>query len=383
MSDRKRLSPSPEFGVKSRYKATSSLRSVVNWYFPWFMLAFGLAVMAYLVREYFALVTLYYKRPWALYLLVIIPFLAWHVIRRDERRRPSLIYSRLSLLTAVSPGRGIYLRWLAPILRIMGLSLLIFIMSGPVVRKVHVERDEKGIDIVVALDISGSMENGDILPNRLEAAKEVVERFISKRPHDRIGLVLFGQNAYPYCPLTLDHKVVTELLRKVQLRTIDPGRATAIGDALGTALNMLRKSDAPTRVIILVTDGLNNSGIISPKEAADYASRMGVKIYTILMGDPNYRSRGLFGALLGPSRPTVNPKLLEEISAKTGGTSYLAADRAALYSKFQRILDQMERKTFVTKIVQDEDMGHAMLIPVFMLLGTELLLGWWLSRRLP
>jgi Ca-activated chloride channel family protein len=192
------------------------------------------------------------------------------------------------------------------------------------------------------------MEATDLLPNRLEAAKRVVDDFIKRRRSDKIGLVVFGREAFTHCPLTLDYSVLRTMLAEMQLGLID-GAATAIGNAVGVALARLRKSDAKSRVIILLTDGDNNSGNVTPSQAARYAHAMGVKVFTILMGPKEGEvtaGRDLFGRPIRVRRQyPVNPKLLQEIAAKTGGKAYRATDRQALEQNFESILDELDKST--------------------------------------
>ena len=164
------------------------------------------------------------------------------------------------------------------------------------------------------------------MPNRMEAAKMVIQDFVRRRPSDRIGLVIFGREAFTDIPLTLDHGTFLRMLADLHVGIID-GRATAIGNGIGVALNRLRKSEAKSKVIIVLTDGENNAGNIAPEQAARYAQTLGVKIYTVLAGNSDGEAAV---AHAGQQRQPVNPKLLEEIASMTGGTPYLATDTRAL-----------------------------------------------------
>jgi Ca-activated chloride channel homolog len=372
--------PSEEVGVSSYFKKNKGLEISTNKIFPVLLFLFIMGIVAWIVhlsiRELHKPFNL--QAPKRLWFLLIIPVLGIFYMFKEKKRHPNFGYSRLALLSSIKPGLRTYFKSLPPIFRLAALGLFIFAFARPELSNTYEDSDEQGIDIVFALDISLSMRATDIDPDRLVAAKEVMSKFIKNRPKDRIGLVVFGQYAYPYCPLTLDHKAVQRLLRKVKLRTIDSGKATAIGEALGTSLNMIQKTKSKSKVVILLTDGANNAGEMGPKEAAQYASTLGVKIHTILMGNPNKNS-GF--SLFGRQAP-VDPRLLEYISSKTGGISYLATDKRALEKRFQKLLDKMKKTKFVQKIPIHKGIQSRYIAGGIILLLIELLLSLtWLRRN--
>ncbi len=234
---------------------------------------------------------------------------------------------------------------------------------------------------MVTLDLSGSMEETDLQPNRLEAAKAVIQDFVTRRRGDRIGLVIFGREAYTYTPLTLDHGTFLRMLAELQPGIVD-GRGTAIGNGLGVALSRLRKSDAKSKVVILLTDGDNNSGNISPLQAASFAQKMGVKIYTILAGAHD-SSREADDANPQQQRYAVNPKLLEQIAGMTGGSPYLATDTRALAKRFQNILEELEKSRIRDRGVLYAELYPRFLWPAFAVLLLEIALRLSRLRRLP
>jgi Ca-activated chloride channel family protein len=230
---------------------------------------------------------------------------------------------------------------------------------------------------VVTLDLSGSMEESDLVPNRLEAAKGVIHDFVRRRPADRIGLVVFGRDAYTYVPLTLDHGTFLRMLAELHLGIID-GKGTAIGNGLGVALARLRRSEARSKVVILLTDGDNNAGNISPMQAAGYAQKMGVKIYTILAGQNESSDER------GPrQRFPVNPKLLEQIATMTGGSPYLATDSRALAQRFQAILEDLEKSRIRDRGILYAELYPRFLWPALVVLLLEIALAVSRLRRLP
>jgi Ca-activated chloride channel family protein len=347
---------------------------------PWRLLAalFLPAALVY-VGLFRGLVTFRFGHPWLLLSVPVGPALVlWLGVRR---LRPAyLVYSRASELGAMRPGWLARLRDLPAALRVFALALLGLALARPQTSTREDNLDLEGIDIVITLDLSGSMEERDLRPNRLEAAKAVIQGFVERRPSDRIGLVIFGREAYTYAPLTLDHGTLLRMVGDLRSGIVD-GRGTAIGNGLGVALARLRKSDAKSKVIILLTDGDNNAGNISPVQAATFAQKLGVKIYTILAGSrasaAEEDDRG------GSARYPTNPKLLEEIAAMTGGMPYLATDTNALVKRFQSILEDLEKSRIKDRSVLWAELYPFFLWPAFAALLFETLLRLSRLRRLP
>ena len=319
-------------------------------------------------------------------LFVLLPLVAIVVFHEKLPRQSALLFSRVA--DARAAGRSVWARLIAlpGALRVGALALMVIAAIGPYSTSPD-KVDVEGIDIVVALDMSNSMEEADMVPDRLNAAKRVIDDFIRRRRTsqvnrgDRIGMVVFGREAYTYCPLTFDYEVLRNLVRDLRIGFVD-GRGTAIGNALGVALNRLRQSDAKSRVVILLTDGDNNSGNISPQQAARFARTLGVRVYTILMGQNE--AADPFGPRFPLARRyPVNPKLLEEIATTTGGNPYLATDTAALESRFHAILEELERSK-----LKDATIARTPLYPPFLwaalgLLGLEVVLSVTRLRKLP
>jgi Ca-activated chloride channel family protein len=244
----------------------------------------------------------------------------------------------------------------------------------------------EGIDIVVALDVSNSMQETDLVPSRIAAAKEVIDKFIQRNATDRIGLVIFGKEAFTQCPLTLDTRAVRSLLADVRLGLID-GRGTAIGNALGTAINRLRKSSAKSKVIVLVTDGDDNASQLDPRKAAQFAETFGIKVFTILIGRDAVAAppgQDRFGNLVRPApRYPVNPKLLEEIAETTGGMPFLATDNDALEKRFQAILADLDRSKLKAQTPHYAELYPLFVAPALALALLEIVLSLTRFRRFP
>lgn len=285
--------------------------------------------------------------PGALWLWLVVPVViaaAW----LERRWRAVLRFPLAKPLVAQGRGSRPYLLPLLPALRVMAIALAVVALARPQERDNRVrDLSVEGIDIMLALDLSTSMEAADFRPNnRLHVAKEVLSEFINGRGNDRIGLVVFAGAAYTQAPLTLDYGVLTEVLRQLRTRVLEDG--TAIGDALATALNRLRDSDAKSRVVVLITDGDNNAGRISPLDAAEMAKALGIPVYTILVGKggkvPFPAGQDLFGnqAWRDVEIP-INPALLQSMASSTGGEFFRATDRDTLKQGLQKVLDSLER----------------------------------------
>jgi Ca-activated chloride channel family protein len=275
------------------------------------------------------------------------------------------------------------------VLRLATVALVGLALARPQTSRVDDDLELEGIDIVIALDVSGSMEETDLIPNRLDAAKAVIEDFVRRRRSDRIGLVVFAREAYTHIPLTLDHQTFLRMLGELHVGIID-GRGTAIGNGIGVALNRLRRSDARSKVIIVLTDGDNNAGNIAPLQAAGYAQKLGVKIHTILAGNNDPEAAAAAAAqtprgLLQQPRPrySANPQLLEQIASMTGGTPYLATDSQALAERFQKILEDLEKSRIKDRGILYAELYQRFLLGAFVLLLLEMTLRLTRFRRLP
>jgi Ca-activated chloride channel family protein len=285
--------------------------------------------------------------PWALLAIAAVPLAAWLLWRR-LKRQPVLVVPSAATAAAVRPSRWARLWWIPGALVVAALLLTALGLSGPRLRtSQRKDLSVEGIDIVVAFDLSSSMLAADFRPkDRITVAKDVLKSFIRSRQNDRIGLVVFAAEAYTQCPLTLDYTVLEELLDRVKTGVIQDG--TAIGNALATAVNRLRESEAKSRVVILMTDGDNNAGNISPLQAAQIAQGLGIKVFTILIGKggmvPYPSGTDLFGRTTYQQvEIDVNPDLLQQIAQLTGGAHYAATDRETLESGLRGVLDKLEK----------------------------------------
>lgn len=322
--------------------------------------------------------------PWYLLALLALPvLLAWYGYRL--RRGGTLRFSRVPEARAANPRRTGRLRHVLIVLRSLALAALVVAFARPQTGVTDQRVTTEGIDIVLALDVSSSMLAEDLVPNRLEAAKEVASAFVAGRPNDRIGLVIFGGDAYTQAPLTLDHAVVTELLGQLEVGMVEDG--TAVGMGLATAVKRLQASEAVSRVVILLTDGRNNRGEIGPVTAAQMAQALGVRVYTIGAGTRGQARVPVDNPVLGRQYVTVpadvDEPTLERMAETTGGAYFRATDRESL-GEIWRQVDELER----TEIEVEHFTRYGELFPWplglgVLLLVLELLLSNTLLRKLP
>jgi Ca-activated chloride channel family protein len=271
-----------------------------------------------------------------------VPFIAIAVRQWRMPRPATMRFSRASSLRRVPGGFAANFVHLPDGLRVAAAILVVACLARPQSTRGAERVEHEGIDIVVVLDLSISMETPDLPPSRLAAAQYVVDDFIARRPRDRIGLVVFGATASTVAPLTMDHGVLRALVKNLRLGVID-GSTTAIGAGLGVALNRLEESEADTQVVVLLTDGVSNAGELDPDDAAAEAAARGISIYTILMGRHNFAGER-----------SVDPAQLEGIASVTGGFAYTAVDQKALTGSFQDLLDKLERSRIEGEQIRPE-----------------------------
>jgi Ca-activated chloride channel family protein len=327
------------------------------------------------------------ENPWgAAAMLVLLLVVAWRLVR-GRRRHASLVFSDTRPFRAMSPGLAVRLRHLPTALRLLGLLLLIVAFARPQSLFQEEEVLTEGIDIMLALDVSGSMRTEDFRPkNRLVVAKDVVAQFVTGRRNDRIGLVAFAASAYTRCPLTLDYGVLTNLLEATDFATREED-GTAIGMGLSTAAARLEKSAAKSKVIILLTDGRNNRGQIDPLTAARVAQALGIKVYTIGVGKEGEAPYPIDDPLMGRRYIMVTADIDEEtlkgIAEATDGQYFRATDARSLKAIFERI-DRMERTEMkVRGYTRKAERFALFLYPGALLIGLELLIGSVVLRRIP
>lgn len=329
-----------------------------------------------------------FHSPEFLWLLILVPLLAlW---RGRKGRTAAIEYSSAELVRKVArESHGAAGRWITT-LRLLGLALLIVALARPQFGRGTTEVEASGIDIVLAIDISGSMEALDFQlegrqVNRLEVVKSVVAKFIEARPNDRIGLVVFAGRPYLVSPLTLDHPWLLQNLERVRIGMVEDG--TAIGSGLATSVNRLRDQPSKSKIVILLTDGVNNAGKVAPETAADAARAMGIKVYTIgagVQGKAPMPVRDQFGNKRFAMVPVdVDEETLKKVAEATDGKFYRATDTASLGKIYEQI-DQLEKtKVTIKRFEHYQELFAWFLIPGLLILGGEFVAKNTRYRRLP
>lgn len=300
------------------------------------------------------------------------------------RQRATLLVSTLGSGRAPRTLRY-WLRHLPQALRLISLSLFIVALARPVEQHAESETTIEGIDIVLAMDISGSMLAQDFKPNRIESSKKIASEFVADRHGDRLSIVAFAGEAFTQCPLTSDRSAVQTSLARLRSGIIDDG--TAIGNGLATAINRLRESSSKSKVVVLLTDGVNNSGSMSPLMAADIAKNMGIKVYTIGVGRRGQAPTPVMDAFgnvgLAMMNVEIDEELLREISSLTGG-KYFRAENAEALTKIYDEIDQMEKsKVEINDYISYEELYLGWLVWGLILLIAELLISRVVLNRLP
>ncbi|MFA5831926.1 MAG: VWA domain-containing protein [Bacteroidota bacterium] len=284
-----------------------------------------------------------FANPEVLFLLLLVPSLVVWYYYRLHAKESDVRYSTLQPFAMVKYSAKERLRHLPFILRMIALSLVIFALARPQSSSKGQNVYSEGIDIVLALDISGSMLAEDFQPNRIEAAKNVAQDFIGGRTNDRIGLVIFSGESFTQCPLTVDYEVLKTLIKPLKSGMIEDG--TAIGLGLANAVNRLRESKAKSKVIILLTDGVNNRGEIDPITAAQIAQSYGIRVYTVgvgTVGEAPYPVQTPFGIRYQMVPVEIDEKVLNQVAEMTEGKYFRATDNKKLRSIYQEI-DQLEK----------------------------------------
>jgi Ca-activated chloride channel family protein len=335
--------------------------------------------------------------------LVAVPYVVWRMTLGADARVPRLGMPTIAPLALGPRGWRTALRDVPGILRGAALVMAVLAIGRPQNVLRGETEEEKGIDIILVLDLSGSMQaimdapsdatpgpsvrQGRHRPTRLDVAKDVLVDFVRRRKTDRIGVVVFAKQAFVLSPPTLDYGLITSLVSKIELGVIDSSK-TAIGDAVGTAVARMRRSDARSKAVVLLTDGDSNEGVIAPEYSAHLAQKEGVRVYTVqigngddvdvqvgfdLFGQPRYERR----------RFPVNPELLRKMAKDTDGEAFIATDKSGLEKSMHTILDRLEKTRFEAQASTMEDLFPLLLVPAAVLIALEALVRLLVVRRFP
>ena len=327
-----------------------------------------------------------FKNPYFFALLaLLIPYIIWYVLRY-KKSLPALRMPEIAKYRFVPRSWRIYLLPLPFFLRVFTMILVICILARPQSKHTWSNTDVEGIDIMLSVDVSTSMLTEDFKPNRVEALKEIAQKFVDKRPNDNIGLTFFAGEAYTQCPLTTDHAVLMNLYNSADNKMAEKGiieDGTAIGDGIMNSLLRLRESPAKSKVIILLTDGVNNSGNISPLTAAEIAKKQKVRIYTIGIGRNGMAPFPLptGGTVMVPVE--IDEETMTKISEETGGRYFRSQRNDELKAIYDEI-DHMERTKFsVRQFSKRSELYKPFALAALVSLLLEILLNVFVLRRLP
>jgi Ca-activated chloride channel family protein len=307
-------------------------------------------------------------------LLLLIPLIVWYIVRLSKMQA-SFKLASTNAFKGLRPSLKVYMWHLPFLLRVISIALIIVVIARPQSVNSWEETESQGIDIVLALDVSGSMLSQDLQPDRLQAAKKVAAEFVTDRKNDNIGLVVFAGESFTQCPLTTDHSVLLNLLNEIEFGLIEDG--TAIGLGLATSVNRLKESESESRVVILLTDGTNNRGQIAPLTAADMARSYGIRVYTVGVGTTGMAPTPVqtpFGVRMQNLPVEIDEKTLTEIAAMTGGQYFRAQDTEGLRQVYEEI-DEMEKYLIsVQNVTQRQEMFLPFALVAMALILIELLL---------
>lgn len=308
-------------------------------------------------------------------LLLLIPFMIWWQYRRKKYDGPSVRLTTIAAVKEVKPTWKVRMRPALFWLRIAALVFMTIALARPQSSSVSESIDSEGIDIVMSIDVSGSMLAEDLKPNRIEAAKKVATEFVEARPTDRLGLVIFSGESFTQVPITIDHNVLKEQIGNIKSGVLVDG--TAIGMGLATGVDRLRASKAKSRVLILLTDGVNNTGLIDPSTALEIAKRYKVRVYTIGVGTEGqapYPVQTPFGMQKQMMPVQIDEALLQKIAKETGGKYYRATSNRSLKSVYSEI-DQLEKtKIEVSSYKQYAELFFPFAFMAILLLTIEMIL---------
>lgn len=328
---------------------------------------------------------MFFEYPALLWLLVVPVLMAAHYIYMERAgRRPHMRVSTAVPWLAGGPSLMSVVRHIPMVLRLFALVMVVIALARPRSSEELSKIDTEGIDIALAMDVSTSMLARDLTPDRISASKDIAIEFISQRPSDRMGIVVFAGESFTQCPLTTDRATLINLMKEVQTGVIEDG--TAIGNGLATAVARLKDSDAKSRVVILLTDGVNNSGEVSPQMAAEIAKTYGIRVYTIGVGkegEAPYPVMTPWGVQVQNMKVEIDEALLKEIAESTGGRYFRATDNTKLAEIYGEINKMEKARTTVDSFPVYEELFGRYLIWALLAIMMGMLINWFVIRRLP
>ena len=323
-----------------------------------------------------------FGQPLFLWLLLLLPALIiWYAVTNNRRS------ASVPVSTNAAPGLQTWktsLRHFPFIFRILCLGFIIIALAKPQTRNEDQRTEGEGMDIILCIDVSGSMMAQDLTPNRLEAAKNVAIDFVNKRPTDRIGIVIFSGESFTQCPLTNDNAVLIAALQNIRSGLLEDG--TAIGSGLSTSVDRIRNSKSKTRIVVLLTDGVNNGGLIDPNTAKEIAKAFGIRVYTIGVGTEGFAphpENTPLGVVMHQQKVSIDEKLMKQIANETGGQYFRAKDNQSLQEIYTTI-DKLEKsKVEIINTIRFKDKYFPFVLAAIFFLFIEVLFRYLILRKFP
>jgi Ca-activated chloride channel homolog len=333
------------------------------------------------ILEYFKNIA--FGQPLFFLLGLLLPVMIVWYVKNNNRQTASVKVSSSKSFLKMNNWRTA-MRHVPFILRLLVIALIITALARPQLKTEQQQTEGEGIDIVLCIDVSGSMTAQDFIPTRMEAAKKVASGFIDRRPADRIGIVIFSGESFTQCPLTTDKAVLHSAVKSIQNGLLKD--ATAIGDGLATSVDRIRNSKSKSKVVILLTDGVNNDGLIGPDNAKEIAKTFGVKVYTIGVGTEGYKNSAdttTGNSIVHPQRISIDEALLTEIANETGGKYFRARDNETLENIYKEI-DRLEKsKVEIASLTRYSEKFFPLVMIAMILLLAELILRYAVLKKFP
>ena len=324
-----------------------------------------------------------FAAPQVLWLFLLLPAMAFWYIKKNNSRQAAIKVSSLKKFTGITSWKNIF-RHTPFVFRILGMAFIIAALARPQTKNELQNAEGEGVDIILCIDVSGSMTAQDFTPNRMEAAKAVAANFVEKRLTDRIGIVIFSGESFTQCPLTTDKVVLKSAIESIRNGLLEDG--TAIGDGLSTSVDRLRTSKSKTKVVILLTDGENNGGLIGPTNAKEIAKAFGVRVYTIGVGTIGYAPfpiRTELGIVIQQQKVTIDEKLLNAIASETGGKYFRAKDNESLTNIYKEIDGLEKSKVEISTIIRVTEKFFPLVVIALIFLLIEMILRFTVFKKFP
>ncbi len=334
-----------------------------------------------MIFDYFDNIT--FGQPLFFALFAVIPLLIFWKVVKGKRQTAAIGISTTKGLSKARSWKNTFQNF-PFILRLLALACIIIALARPQVKFDETQTEGEGVDIILCIDVSGSMTAQDFTPNRMEAAKKVAEDFVNTRASDRIGIVIFSGESFTQCPLTTDHYVLISQLAQIRNGLLEDG--TAIGSGLATSVDRLRNSKAKSKVVILLTDGINNGGLIDPATAKEIAKTFKVKVYTIGVGTDGYAPTPVstpMGIVMQNEKVAIDEKLLKNIADETGGKYFRATDNKSLENIYAEI-DHLEKsKVQITTLHRFTEKFYPFIFAAMAFLLLEIILKFTVFKKFP